>query len=413
MKRIFQVCVVALVVLMGLNAAYCQVKITMGSWRTEDRDFYEKVIKAFQVKNPDIEISYEPTKNTEYNTKLNIALQTGSAPDIIHLRPYAPGIQLAEDGYLEPLSGQIEGIDQYADSTLAASRASDGKIYGVPAKFSSTQIFYNKEIFEKYKLQEPTTWDELMATAETLKENGVIPFAMGSKDGWILSLTHATLGPTFFGGKPFVEKLLAGEAKFTSPKFLKSIQMMKDLSPYLPKFYTGVGMNEMRTLFTTGKAAMFMLGDWEIAVLKKEAPDLKLDLFPVPSATGGKATVTTWVDATYAVNAKSENKEAALKFVEFLATKEFGTMVSEDLHSIPTIPGVKASDPLISKILTSATNPETSEPYMILIHFNKGNPSTKSDLQNLLQGMYLDKLSPEEVAQGVQKSADAWFKPAQ
>ncbi|PID56511.1 sugar ABC transporter substrate-binding protein [candidate division KSB3 bacterium] len=413
MKRSAQVFVMALILLISLNSAYCQVQLTMGSWRTEDRDFYENVIKAFQKTHPDIEIAYEPTKNTEYNTKLNIALQTGSGPDIIHLRPYGPGVQLAEDGYLEPLSGRINGLEQYADATLAASRASDGKVYGVPAKFSSTQIFYNKDIFEKYALQEPASWDELIAIADTLRKNGVAPFAMGSKDGWILSLTHATLGPTFFGGKAFVKKLLSGEADFTCPEFVKSIQMMKDLTPYLPKFSTGVGMEEMRSLFTTGKAAMFIMGDWEIAVLKKEAPDLNFDLFPIPSATGAQPTITTWVDASYAVNAQSKHKEEALQFVEFLTSQTFGEMVSEDLHSIPTIPGVKASDPLISKILRSASNPETSEPYMILIHFNQGNPSTKTEFQNLLQGMYLEKLSPEEVAQGVQKSADTWFKPVQ
>jgi raffinose/stachyose/melibiose transport system substrate-binding protein len=98
----------------------------------------------------------------------------------------------------------------------------------------------------------------------------------------------------------------------------------------------------MRTLFTTEQAGMFVMGDWEIAVLRKENPNLELDCFPIPSATGGTPTVSTWVDASYAVNANSKNKEAALKFVEFLTTKEFGTMVSEDLHSIPTIPGVEA-----------------------------------------------------------------------
>ncbi len=70
-----------------------------------------------------------------------------------------------------------------------------------------------------------------------------------------------------------------------------------------------------------------------------------------------------------------------MKFVEFLATKEFGAMVSEDLHSIPTIPGVEASDPLIAKILKYATDPETSTPYMIVVYFNQGNPSTKTEFQ--------------------------------
>lgn len=413
MKRMSQgIVLFTLICLSVTTIASAQIKLTMGSWRTEDREFYEKVIKVFRRTHPDIEISYEPTKNTEYNTTLNIALQTGTGPDIIHLRPYTPGIQLAEAGYLEPLDGNIQGLDQYADSTLIASRGPDGRIYGVPAKFSSAQIFYNKKLFAQYNLQEPQTWDELIQIAETLKQNNITPFAYGSKDGWVIAVVHAAVGPTFYGGNEFVEKILTGETNFTSSEFVKSVQIMKDLVPYFPKFYTGLGMEEMRTLFTTEQAGMFVMGDWEIAVLRKENPNLELDCFPIPSATGGKPTVSTWVDASYAVNANSKNKEAALKFVEFLATKEFGAMVSEDLHSIPTIPGVEASDPLIAKILKYATDPETSTPYMIVVYFNQGNPSTKTEFQNLMQGMYLDQLTAEQVAEGTQKSADSWFKPA-
>lgn len=410
MKRMKQMFVAVLMMCMCVNTAYSQVKLTMGSWRTEDREFYDKVIKAFQQANPGIEIAYEPTKNTEYNTTLNVALQTGTGPDIIHLRPYAPGIQLADAGYLEPLDG-IKGLEQYAASTLAAARGANGKIYGVPAKFSATQIFYNKKIFADNNLKEPATWEELLQIADTLQKKNVIPFAFGSKDGWILALVHGTLGPAFYGSNQFVEKILKGDTNFNSPEFVKSVQIMKDLAPYFPKFFTGLGMDDMRALFTNGQAAMFIMGDWEIAVVKKQNPALELDLFPMPPVAAGNPTVTTWVDGSYAVNANSKNKEAALKFVEFLTTKEFGKMVSEDLRSIPTIPGVEASDPLIAKILKYALNPDTSTPYMFVASFNQGNPSTKTEFQNLLQGMYLDKVTPEQVADGVQKSADAWFKP--
>jgi len=385
-----------------------KVKLTIGSWRTEDTDAYNKIIKAFTQDNPDIEIEFKPTKNTEYNTVLNTALQTGGGPDIIHLRPYAPGKQLADGGYLEPLDS-LKGMDVFAKDTLIAATGSDGKVYGVPTVFSSTQIFYNKKLFEQYQLQEPKTWDELIATAETLKQNKVTPLAFGSKEGWILSLTHGALGPSAYGGSDFVAKVTAGEVSLTDPAFVSSLQMMNDLAPYFPDNYVGLGMDDMRNLFVTEQAAMFVMGDWEVAVMKKMNPDLQLDLFPVPPKSGGNPTVTTWVDGSFAVNKNTKHKEAAMKFLEFMTTKPFGELVINELQKPSTIPGVSSADPIVSKIAQNADTIAT--PYMVVVHFGGGNPTTKSTLETSLQGMYLNKLTPEQVAEEMQKSADSWFKP--
>ncbi|KIL42510.1 sugar ABC transporter substrate-binding protein [Gordoniibacillus kamchatkensis] len=386
-----------------------KVKLTIGSWRTEDVDAYAKIIQEFNKTNPNIEVEFKPTKNTEYNTQLNVALQSGSGPDIIHLRPYAAGAQLADAGYLEPLDS-IKGLSSFPKETLLAATGSNGKVYGVPTVFSATEIFYNKKIFQKYNLQEPKTWDELMQICETLKKNKVTPFAFGSKEGWILSLTQGALGPAFYGGTDFMNKVVSGQTNFKSPEFISSIKMMKDLTPYFPDNFVGIGMDDMRNLFVTEQAAMMVMGDWEIAVMRKANPDLQMDVFPVPPKTaGGKATVTTWVDGSFAVNAKSPHKAEAMKFMDFLTTKEAGTVIVNNLLKPSTIAGIQAQDPLVAKISKYADTQST--PYMMVVYFAGGNPTTKGTLENTMQGMYQNMLTPEQVADKVQQSADTWFKP--
>ncbi|WP_240420553.1 ABC transporter substrate-binding protein [Paenibacillus periandrae] len=392
------------------DAKVDKVKLTMGSWRTEDKEAYEKIIKEFQSKNPNIEIEFKPTKNTEYNTLLNTSLQTGSAPDIIHLRPYAPGIALADGGYLEPLDS-VKGMDVFSKSALSAATGKDGKVYGVPTVFSSTQIFYNKKLFKKFSIEEPKTWDDLIKAADTLKQNKVAPFAFGSKEGWILSLTHGALGPAIYGGTDYVNKVTTGQTNLKSKEFTDSVQMMQDLTKYFPENYVGLSMDDMRNLFVTEQAGMMVMGDWEVAVMKKMNPDLDMDLFAVPSATaGGKATVTTWVDGSFGVNKESKGKKEALKFIEFMTSKEFGTLVANELKKPSTIPGVQSNDPIVTKISTLANT--ISTPYMFVIHFNGGNPTSKSIFEQLLQGMYLGKETPAKVTEELQKSVDSWFKPA-
>ncbi|WP_376747992.1 ABC transporter substrate-binding protein [Lysinibacillus boronitolerans] len=386
-----------------------EVSLTIGSWRTEDVAKYEKVIALFNEQHPDIHVSFNPTKNTEYNTVLNTALQAGEGPDIFHLRPYAAGLKLAEAGYVEKING-LNGLSVFPEEALKASRDDQGNQYGVPINLSSTQFFYNKKIFKDNNLEIPTTWDEFMALNDQLLEKGITPIAMGTKEGWLLSLLHGIVGPAVYGGNDFYQAVLGGEKDFTDAKFIESIQVMNDLKKYFPANSEGLGMDDIRTLFALEDAAMFPLGSWEIPVVLEMNPDLDLGYFPIPSKEGNK-TVTTWVDGSFAINANSKNKEAAKAFLEFLTTKEFGELFVKEFSMISAIPGITSDDVLLNDISHSTANEAT--PYMWVTNFTGGDPTTKSLLESELQGMYLGQVTPEEVAAKIQENAKTWFTPFQ
>ncbi|WP_221567705.1 ABC transporter substrate-binding protein [Alkalihalobacillus sp. TS-13] len=384
--------------------------LTIGSWRTEDKAAYDKIIEAFNEEHPDIKIEFKPSKNTEYDTILNTALQSGEGPDIIQLRPYAPGMELAKAGYLEPLD-DLEGIDTFTDDTISAATSEDGKIYGVPLSLNSAQMFYNKKIFEEHGLEEPKTWDEFIDLNEKLKSEDVTPIALGTKEGWLLSLAHSIVGPAHYGAGEFVEQITSGDKTFTSDEFVSSLEAMDELKKYFPDNYEGLGMEDIRTLFFTEEAAMFPLGSWEIEVLREMNPELELGFFPMPSAEGKEPTMTTWVDGSYGINANSKNKEDAKKFLEFMTTEKFAKLFSDELARIPAVPGVETEDELVTA-MAEASNTD-STPYMMLVHFNKGNPTTKATLETELQGMYLGKQSSKDVAEKLQGNAETYFEPFQ
>jgi len=381
-----------------------QVTLSMNSWRVEDTEGYKKIIAAFEAENPNIKIDFKPIKATEYNTILNTALQSDSGPDILQLRPYAPS--LPDAGYLEPLDN-LPGISSFPKEVLSAASGKDGKVYGVPLSLNSTQFYYNKKIFEQNGLTEPKTWDELIAAAKTLKDKGIVPIAFGAKEGWLLSLSHGVIAPSVLGDGYF-DKLGKGETDLKGPEFLQSLQRMQELTPYFPENFVGLDLNDMRTLFVTEKAAMLINGSFELEGIKKLNPDLQLDFFPMPTE-GGKSVITTWVDGSYAVNAKSKHKQEALKFMEFMTTQKFGELFANSLKRISAVPGVKTEDPLVNKMADLSQS--SSTPYLMVVHFADGTPTTKQVLENSLQGMYLNKLTPEQVASEVQKSAATWFAP--
>lgn len=384
-----------------------QVTVSMHSWRVEDKEGYAKLIAAFEAENPGIKIDFKPFKATEYNTILNTALQSDSGPDILQLRPYAAGRALSDAGFLEPLDN-MPGINNFPKETLAVATGKDGRIYGVPLNLSTTQFYYNKQIFAENGLQEPKSWEELIATAQALKDKGITPISFGAKEGWLLSLAHGVIAPGTYGGNEYVDQLLKGETDLKSPAFLKSIQRMQELIPYFPENYVGLDLNDQRTLFATGKAAMFINGNFELEGLQKLNPDLPIDFFPMPT-DDGKTVLTTWVDGSFAVNAKSKHKQEALKFLEYMTTKQFGEQFANEFKRISAVPGVATDDPLVNKM--TELSQSNSTPYLMVVHFAQGNPTTKQVLENALQGMYLGELTPEQVVEEVQKSAETWFEP--
>ncbi|WP_019119971.1 ABC transporter substrate-binding protein [Brevibacillus massiliensis] len=384
-----------------------QVVLSMHSWRVEDGDGYKKIIKEFEQTNPGVKIEFKAFKSTEYNTILNTALQGDSGPDIMQLRPYQAGMSLADSGYLEPLDS-VPGINHFAPDVLKAATAKDGKVYGVPLSLNSTQIYYNKKMFVDQGIQEPKTWDELLQTAKALKDKGVTPFAFGAKEAWLLSLSHGVIAPAEYGGNEFVDKVQKGEANFLSPEFKKSIEQMKELAPYFPDNFVGLDQNDTRALFATEKAAMYIHGSFDLDPMHKLNPNLDVDFFTL-QGQDGNPLITTWVDGSWGVNAKSPHKEAALKFMEFMATQKFGEMFANEFKRISAVPGVKVDDPLVNKM--AERTEKNATPYLILVYFGEGNPTTKAELENSLQGMYLDKMTPDQVAETVQKSAESWFAP--
>ncbi|MFE6166758.1 ABC transporter substrate-binding protein [Viridibacillus arvi] len=386
-----------------------EVSLTIGSWRTEDVAKYEKVIALFNKEHPDIKVTFSPTKNTEYNTVLNTALQAGEGPDIIHLRPYAAGLKLAESGFIEKIN-DLNGLNVFSEEALQASRDAEGNQYGVPINLSSTQFFYNKKIFKEQGLDVPNTWDEFIQLNDKLLAKGITPIAMGTKESWLLSLLHGIVGPGVYEGNDFYKSVLAGEKDFTDAKFKESIQVMKDLKKYFPKNSEGLGMDDIRTEFALEKAAMFPLGSWEIPVVSEMNPDLDFGFFPMPSKAGTK-TVTTWVDGSFAMNANSKNKEAAKVFLEFLTTKEFGELFVKEFSMISAMPGISSDQPLLSDLSKAVESNAT--PYMWVTNFTGGDPTTKTVLETELQGMYLGDVKVDDVAKKVQENAKTWFKPFQ
>ncbi|MGF2950372.1 ABC transporter substrate-binding protein [Microbacterium alcoholitolerans] len=391
-----------------------EITLEVWSWRTEDVAAYNRIFDVFTAAHPGIKVQFEAFQNTEYNQLLATGLAASDGPDIAQVRSYGQLQANVEAGQLEQIDSTVSGLDQFPAHVIDSSKGTDGGIYSVPLATQTFQVYYNKAIFAEHDLEVPTTWDQFLDVQETLLDAGITPLAVGAKDDWVLPLIHDTFGSSRYGGSEFREKVLSGETDFTDADYVASLQVLDDLAKYMPEQITGVGVVEAQMLFTSGQAAQYPGGSFDLAALRDLAPDLDLGTFPVPAPPGSvqnAPSVPSWADGNFAISANSPHKEAAATLLSWMTTAEFGQLVADELNMFSAIPGVTYSDPVMAE--TWADYEAGGQPYILLIDFRFGDPFGTAVLGVEVQRMFLGEQDAAGAAAALQDGVAAWFTPGQ
>lgn len=385
-------------------------ELTFWSWRQEDRAQYEKFIDTFEAANPGITIKFETFEATNYNTILSTALAGGTGPDLMMVRAYGGMETLSSAGYLMPLdTTKIPALADFNPAALAAeTQRSDSTVYAVPFASQTQFVVYNKGLFDANGVAEPESWEELVALSQKLKDAGVIPFANGTATAWQNETIVGALVSSIMT-KGFYEDLMAGKTDFTDERYVSALTHLKDITAFFPDGFIGLDYASAQQLFASGMAAMFAGGSYEIATFKAQNPDLDLGVFAAPGLTAeDEKLVALYFDGGYAANAKTPNGEAALKFLNYLSSKEFGQAFADELRNISTVPGVEFKDPLLAEV--NELN-QHAIPYLMLAHFRYGEPTGSVLLQGEIQKMLDNKATPEQVGAAVTEGLSVWYEP--
>jgi ABC-type glycerol-3-phosphate transport system substrate-binding protein len=131
------------------------------NWETDAK----KTLPDYQIDN-----FYGPGKYKDQRDKFLLQAKS-TTPDVIEglLEDTAVYVQ---KGLIEPLDSYFADWpehSQFIESTLAPLRI-NGKLYGLPYNTNARAMVYRKDLFEKYNLSIPKTWDELIQTAKKITE---------------------------------------------------------------------------------------------------------------------------------------------------------------------------------------------------------------------------------------------------
>lgn len=349
---------------------------------------YQEIIDRFNEENPDIKIEMNTVPDAA--TVLTSRIASGDIPVIFSDYPTQQQFkQKVANGYVQELSGQ-EFLNNVEDSALEMSRQEDGKDYALPYSRNYMGVYYNQEIFDKYDLEIPETWEEFTALCDVLQSNGITPIGIMGKDparvGHGFQCMTVAWHPE---GIEAIEATVAGENKLEEDQGFRQIaEKTVELLSYCNEDILGLADTTCWENFANGQYAMCITGSYARGTLLIANPDLKMGVFPLPNDTKETTNTLAGIDAAVCVSAKAsdEEKEAAYKFLAYLAETE-NAQIFCDKDGAPSC--IKEVKP----------NYEGIEPMMDLINAGQVHDWMAStidnnivtDLYNVTQGFWSEK----------------------
>lgn len=307
------------------------VTLKFYSWESYFKDNNEKVIKAFQEKNPNINVEVEYVgdgNNNEYLKKIDLMLLSGQQVDIVMQANFVDHIVRATAGVLEPLDDfmKAEGV-KYEDIFTFNSKI-DGKAYGFPGDVKSWFVMINKNHLDEAGLPLPPldwTWEDYREYAKKLTKGE-------GKDKRYGSYFHSWADYNLLAfytdrlDNPFVKK--DGSLNFDDPlykEFMKFRYDMENVDKCSTPYFEVKSLNlNYRNQFYNEKISMLPVGSWMISEIKnteKYPHDFITAFAPLPRWSKESPKGRTITEAMYyCVTNISKFKEEAYKFIKFYTT---------------------------------------------------------------------------------------------
>lgn len=219
----------------------------------------------------------------------------------------------ADRGWITPLDDYIaDRGDELAlddiDPALMDSLAYDGQQMALPTFWGTVVFVYRADIFEDLGLEVPTTFDELFAAADTIREETdmenplALPIASAGDVSSVYNQILGSLGGEWFDGEQPVPTL-------DSPESVEALDMLRTTYENMSPQSTSWASPEVVSQLQTGQAAMSFLFAGRVSALLDEEQTEFHDAFAfdVPPAVkeGGTPATSLSVDGL----AIAENSE--------------------------------------------------------------------------------------------------------
>lgn len=187
---------------------------------------------ACQAEGDAMPVEVETTPQTNLDQQLQLLAGQDALP-VLFSAGNAPSLtaELADAGNVadfEQVLGDLGIADQIEPAAVSTIENLYGGFRALPFEYNVEGIWYNTQIFADHGIDEPQTFDDLVAAAETLSAAGIQPFSASGEQGWpitrlISSYIFRDLGPDA------LQKVADGEAELTDPEYVAAAQAIAEI----------------------------------------------------------------------------------------------------------------------------------------------------------------------------------------
>jgi raffinose/stachyose/melibiose transport system substrate-binding protein len=292
-----------------------------------------------------IDLSIDGTES--YEKEMKVRMASSNLPDVFSTHGWS---LLRYSPFLEPLTDQswVKDVNTGLDSAM---KDSDGNIYALPIEYTVTGLSVNFDVLEEAGVDPDsiTTWDDFDAAAAKVKAAGKTAIACSGKGSGAGNIAD------FIASGAFADDQLAS---FTNGDFLSDawtgnvLDRVADWSEkgYFNPDYSSATDDDVARLMGQGEAAFAMRQPSALQAALDLNPDANIGFIPMPTDSGQGYLVGGEGVNAYGVSKTSENKEAALAFLDFLAQPENATALAE---ATGTYSGLTTAEPDLGTLQSS------------------------------------------------------------
>ncbi|MEV7980446.1 sugar ABC transporter substrate-binding protein [Streptomyces sp. NPDC086519] len=280
-------------------------------------------VKEFNRTHPDIKVVHTDAGGGEQSSaKLLAAIRAGNAPDLALVENTSLPRMIVAGAPLDITDYVSDVRKNYSRGSWAQTTFS-GRTYGLPQDVGPMALVYRKDVFDKYGIKAPLTWEDYRkAAAEIKARNPKLTMASLSTDGWgWYAAVAAQAGDDWWSVHG--DKWTVDIDGANSRKVMDFFQgMFKDgliaADPILTPTYNQQLNNG--TMLSWPSAA------WAPGVIYGVAPKTagKWALAPLPRWNANDPTVSFQGGSSVVVTSKSKHPKEAAEFAKWLNAGDKG-----------------------------------------------------------------------------------------
>ncbi len=384
---------------------------------------FNQEIKEFMKEHPEVNIIRDSASADVVRQKIPTLAAANELPDMFTgMASIVPnfvnaGIIMSVE---ELFSDRMDYLDGFIPGMLD-DYLYKGSHYGIPQRSMPVYVMYfNMGLLKESGIEKaPETFEELLAAIKATKAKGLIPLVLGDKGKWPSRLLFSGLGVRTAGGD-YLEKIKAGELKFTDPSVLKALQYIEEISKAgaFNKDFTSIDHVQARALFYDKKAAMYgeclffsqVEDDEWPEDIKNNYEEMFIPQLPGEDLSNG-VTVPVAADIGLVFSSKLKNDPGELKAAQAFAMEVMGADYNKKIAEFGSFPVMKVTGADLSNVPEAIKryNDKLAPKLLTGCHTDGRLPDAVLEaitvnLQNLIIGSQTAEQSAEKIQAVMEKS---------